>query len=152
MSKLFVRLLALIFTLFSFSFAETETAAVPGSSHTYLVSSKGTIAHNFFYGEAIGKVLIERAERIVAEIDGARAISFSPNGEKLLLMEAAMDDDERAFVVDMTLEPLVIVDEAERRRIGPRYVIKTEWTPDGNSVRFFQPEELSSEPITVEVP
>ena len=116
-------------------FGEVEE---PKSSYSRVVSKNGTIAHNFTYGEAIGKVLLEQNERIVAEIDGAQALSFSPDGNQLLLAEKEMSDDQRAFILNVEGEEIVVAPAAERKRFGPRYVVKVEWSPDSEYLVFYQ--------------
>lgn len=91
-----------------FADADPVVAVAPKSGHTQVVSSTGVIAHNFIYGKAIGKVLIKKNERIVAEVDGAKAISFSPEGSKLLLAEVVLDDDLGSFLIDVSGEEIFV--------------------------------------------
>ena len=116
-----------------------------------MVSKNGTIAHNFTYGEAIGKVLLEQDERIVAEIEGAHAVSFSPDGNLLLLAEKEMDDDQRAFIVDVEGEEILVAPVEERQRFGPRYVVKVEWSPDSEYLVFYQSVEAGLPPTVEKV-
>ncbi len=120
------------------------------SSYSSIDSGKGVIAHNFMHGEAIGKILLERNARIIAEIDESRAVSFSPDGKSLLIAEAAMDDDDRFYVMDISGEE--VSEPTTKVRIGPRYTVKTEWAADSRSITFYRVPELNAEPEVVKLP
>ena len=134
--------------------AGAEVKVIPKkskSSYTQVDSGLGIIAHNFIYDEAKGKVLIEKSERIVAEIDLAHGVSFSPNGRYLLISEVSMDDDQRYFLIDLSQNKLVIPEPNKRKRLGTRWTVKSMWSPDSKSLTFFDTPELGSTPQVVQV-
>lgn len=72
---------------------------------------------------------------LLSEIDGARPVSFSPDGNILLVREAQQDDDCRHYLLNLGVgEYKKKWIEGEEKRIGGRFVVGASWSDDGKTI------------------
>lgn len=101
--------------------------------------------------EALMSTVITKDGKLVATIEAARPVSFSPNGGILLLADAMADDDCRHFLLNIAAGEYK-KDEARWRewKIGSRWHSIATWSADGKTVTL-SAEGINVPPVTFEV-
>jgi hypothetical protein len=79
--------------------------------------------------------IILKDNKIIARIENARPVMFSPRGDILLLADAAPDDDCQYFLMNVAGGEKT-PSFSERHRIGGRYANRAKWTKDGKKIFF----------------
>ena len=101
-----------------------------------------------------GKVdtLIKKDGKLLAKVENAIPVSFSPDGTILLLAEMAADDDCRHFLLN------VAAGEYSKKGsqrlnwiIGGRSVTKAEWSADGKKLTLKSSKAMGAKAETIEV-
>lgn len=93
--------------------------------------------------------LIQKDGKKVLLVSNARPVSFSPQGDVLLLLEAAADDDCRHFLIKPAADK-VIPAFGKRTRIGGRTVTGHKWSTDGLSLTLSS-DKSNEKPETIPV-
>lgn len=101
--------------------------------------------------EALMTTSITKNGKLVATIDAARPVSFSPDGGILLLADAMADDDCRHFLLNVAAGEYK-KDQAKWRewKIGSRWHSKATWSADGKMITL-SAEGINVPPMTFEV-
>ena len=126
------------------------------SSHQKVQSPGGFIAHSFRFaiddGEPEGGILIEKDGQVVGTISGARAVSFSPTADILLVSEAVASDDLRHYLLDIGKGQYTRKGERKNYVFGSRYVAKAKWSADGKQITLSDfPGISDAAPVTIKV-
>ncbi len=138
--KILTLILALLASGFTASADEIESAA----------GYRATPVEN---GDEGGRdTVITREGKVLASVRDAAPVSFSPNGEVLLVREAMPDDDCRHFLLNLKAKEFRKDPETRLEWvIGGRYVTKAEWSEDGKFLTLTASEESGGEKERIEV-
>jgi hypothetical protein len=101
--------------------------------------------------EALMSTVITKNGKLVATIEAARPVSFSPDGGILLLADAMADDDCRHFLLNIAAgEYQKELKKWREWKIGSRWHSQATWSADGKTITLAA-EGMQIPPVTFEV-